>query len=249
MMRMTNKQVLIDNNVDIENALNLWGDFETYNESLKEFRNSLDEKVKNLNEFKDKNDLENYSILVHSMKSESRYLGFNEQGEVFYSHELKSKENNIDFIKNEFNNLKNTILKMEDIIDNYLGEEKTKKKIIIADDSHLILNYLEKILNKNEFEILPSSDGNEALSYIASNKVYALLLDLNMPGVNGFEVLDYLKDNNMIDNFPIVIITGNDDAETVKKTFSYPILDMLKKPFNEKNIEQVLEKIKRFYNE
>lgn len=61
-----------------------------------------------------------------------------------------------------------------------------------------------------------------------------------MPDLNGFEVLEYLKNNNLIKKIPVVIITGDDTEETINKAFSYPILDILNKPFNEKNIERIL---------
>lgn len=122
-----------------------------------------------------------------------------------------------------------------------------KKKIVIADDSNIILNFLEKILNQNEFEILKAKDGSEAISYLSSNYIYAILLDLNMPGMNGFEVLNYLKENKFMDEIPVIIITGDDTEETINKTFTYPILDVLNKPFNDKNIERILESIKSFY--
>lgn len=109
------------------------------------------------------------------------------------------------------------------------------------------MNFLEKILNQNEFEILKAKDGSEAISYLSSNYIYAILLDLNMPGMNGFEVLNYLKENKFMDEIPVIIITGDDTEETINKTFTYPILDVLNKPFNDKNIERILESIKSFY--
>ncbi len=68
-----------------------------------------------------------------------------------------------------------------------------------------------------------------------------------MPGINGFDVLNYLKENKLIDEIPVIIITGDDTEETINKTFTYPILDVLNKPFNDKNIERILESIKSFY--
>ena len=50
-----------------------------------------------------------------------------------------------------------------------------------------------------------------------------------------------------MDEIPVIIITGDDTEETINKTFTYPILDVLNKPFNDKNIERVLESIKSFY--
>ena len=244
---MKNVGLLKTNNVDVEASLQLWGDMDSYNESLKEFKNTLNSKLASLEQYKIAGDLNNYAILAHSIKSEAKYLGFMKDAEVFLAHELNGKQNNREFIENNFENLRTTIYNMVTLLNTYFGEETDNKNILIVDDSNIVLNFLEKNINK-KFKILKATDGNEALSFIASNDIYAVLLDLNMPGVNGFEVLNYLKDNNLIHRFPIIIITGDDTEETIKKAFNYPILDVLNKPFNENNIERVLAKIKGFYD-
>ena len=244
---MNNVDLLKQNNVDINAALELWGDMDSYNESLKEFKETLNSKLASLEGYKNAEDWNNYSILVHSMKSEAKYLGFLNDSEIFLNHELESKQNNKDYIQNHFIELRETVFKIENLLKIYFNEDNGKKKIVIADDSNIILNFLEKILNQNEFEILKAKDGTEALTCLSSNYIYAILLDLNMPGMNGFDVLNYLKENKLIDEIPVIIITGDDTEETINKTFTYPILDVLNKPFNDKNIERVLDSIKSFY--
>ncbi len=244
---MNNLDLLKTNNVDVEEALKLWGDMDSYNESLKEFKDTLNSKLASLEEYKNAEDWYNYSVLVHSMKSEAKYLGFMKDAEVFLSHELESKANNKEFIINNFASLRETVFQIEDLLKKYFNEGTDKKNILIADDSNIILNFLDKYLNE-EYQILKANNGEEALTVLRGNFIYAALLDLNMPGMNGFEVLKYLKENQLIEKIPVVIITGDDTEETIKKAFDYPILDVLNKPFNEKNIERVLESIKGFYN-
>lgn len=242
---MNNVELLKVNHVDVDTALELWGDMNSYNESLNEFKDSLKSKLSNLENYMNTSDWNNYAILAHSMKSEAKYLGFMTDAEVFLAHELKGKENNGEYIKANFETLKNTVNKIITLLNNYFGESG-KKNLLIADDSNIILNFLEKSIS-DDYNILRAADGNEALSIIANHDIYALLLDLNMPRVNGFEVLNYLKNNNLINKFPVVIITGDDTEETIKKAFDYPILDVLNKPFNEKSIERILTSIKSFY--
>lgn len=109
-----------------------------------------------------------------------------------------------------------------------------------------MLNFIETTIG-NEYKIIKANNGKEAIEKINSMNVYALLLDLNMPNTNGFEVLEYLKNNNLIESIPVVIITGDDTEETIKKAFTYPILDVLNKPFKEENIKRILVSIKSFY--
>ena len=242
---MEKVDLLVSNNVDVKASLEIWGDMDSYNENLLEFRNSLKEKLNNLKYFKDEKDCANYAILAHSMKSESKYLGFTNEADVFLAHELKGKENDLDYITNHYQELEQTVNKMINLLDKYFSDD-TKKVILIADDSNIILNFLEKNIN-NEFSILKAKTGSEAIDYIKNNNLYAIILDLNMPSLNGFDVLEFLKEENLLNKIPVVIITGDDTEETIKKAFSYGVLDVLNKPFSEDNIKRILTSINNFY--
>ncbi len=242
---MEKVDLLVNNNVDVKGSLEFWGDMNSYNENLLEFKNSLKEKLNNLEYYKNAKDCTNYAILAHSMKSEAKYLGFIKEAEVFLAHELKGKEQDINYIENNYSTLVETVNKIESLLDKYFSDEG-KKVILIADDSNIILNFLEKSIH-NEYSILKARTGNEAIEIIKSNDLYAILLDLNMPSLNGFDVLAYLKEENLLEKIPVVIITGDDTEETIKKAFSYGILDVLNKPFTEENITRVLTSIENFY--
>ena len=64
-----------------------------------------------------------------------------------------------------------------------------------------------------------------------------------MPNVDGFAVLDYMDKNNLFDKVPVAIITGVDTKDDISKAFMYPIIDVINKPFNEKNIKKVIERM------
>ncbi len=244
---MKDVKLLKDNYVDVDASLEFWGDMESYNENLLEFKESLNSKLANLEYYKNNKDWENYGILAHSIKSEAKYLGFMKDAEVFLAHELNGKESNAEFINANFDSLKSTINKIVSLIDTYLSSEVSKKNtILVADDSSIILNFLESSI-KDNYEVMKANNGKDAIEKIQNNDIYAILLDLNMPEINGFEVLNYLKENNLINKIPVVVITGDDTEETIKKAFSYPILDVLNKPFKEENINRVLISIKSFY--
>ncbi|MEG1310115.1 MAG: response regulator, partial [Bacilli bacterium] len=63
-----------------------------------------------------------------------------------------------------------------------------------------------------------------------------------MPNVDGFQVLEYFKNNNLFKKIPVSIITGDDSKEAIEKAFTYPIVDMLNKPFNEHDVKVIVEK-------
>jgi HPt (histidine-containing phosphotransfer) domain-containing protein len=116
------KELLKEKGVDIDSSLELLGDFETYNETLKTFFNEIEEKKENLTKFIETNDLENYRILVHSLKSDSKYLGFSKLAAISFDHEMASKEGDIDFVTEHYQELVTEANKIYNIIKEYIGE-------------------------------------------------------------------------------------------------------------------------------
>ena len=83
---MKDVNLLINNGVDVNASLELFGDIDTYNETLEDFLNTVDEKIGNMTKYKEESDMKNYAILVHSLKSDARYLGFTKLAELSYNH-------------------------------------------------------------------------------------------------------------------------------------------------------------------
>lgn len=111
---------LIKNGIDLNKALELLGDMEIYNETLEEFYNNINDRINKLNEYK--NDMANYAIEAHALKSDSKYLGFTKLAEIAYSHELKSKENDINYVKNNYEELMKELNRILEIVKKYLNK-------------------------------------------------------------------------------------------------------------------------------
>ena len=235
----------------------MFGDIDTYNETLEDFLNTVDEKIGNMTKYKEESDMKNYAILVHSLKSDARYLGFTKLAELSYNHEMQSKANNDIYVYDNYDELINETNRIIDLVREYLGKEKLTrengvnekhldKKILVVDDSDIIRNLLKKMFN-HEYEIITADDGQEALDIISKNNdLFGVLLDLNMPNVNGFAVLDYFRQNSLFSKIPVAIITGDDSKETIEKAFTYTIVDVLSKPFNEMNVRRVITSMENF---
>lgn len=254
---MKDVNLLINNGVDVNASLELFGDIDTYNETLEDFLNTVDEKIGNMTKYKEESDMKNYAILVHSLKSDARYLGFTKLAELSYNHEMQSKANNDIYVYDNYDELINETNRIIDLVREYLGKEKLTrendvnekhldKKILVVDDSDIIRNLLKKMFN-DEYEIITADDGQEALDIISKNNdLFGVLLDLNMPNVNGFAVLDYFKQNSLFSKIPVAIITGDDSKETIEKAFTYTIVEVLSKPFNEMNVRRVITSMENF---
>ncbi len=118
------------------------------------------------------------------------------------------------------------------------------KTIIVADDSHIIVNIVRKAF-EGEYNVLSAENGVQAIELLKQNnldEIVGMLLDLNMPEVDGFAVLEYLSNNNLFTKVPVSIITGDDDMDVISKAFEYNIIDMLKKPFTVDNVKKIVEK-------
>ena len=96
---------LTENGVDVNKGIESTMDFETYDEILLEFCDTFKEDVNKFNNFKLAGDMYNYEIIVHALKSNCRTLGINSLSELAYNHEMKGKENDINYINANINSL------------------------------------------------------------------------------------------------------------------------------------------------
>lgn len=253
---MKDKNLLITNGIDVDKSLELFGDMEMYNETLEEFLNGASSKIDNLRNYKEASDVHNYAISAHSLKSDARYLGFTKLAELAYNHEMAGKNNDVEFIYNNYDALIEEANRIIKVVCEYMGvnnenivkhEEviQSDKVILVVDDSDIVRNFIKKIFN-NLYDVKLANDGSEALNYInndTENKIVGMLLDLNMPNVDGFKVLEYFDQNNLFDRIPVAIITGVDSKDEISRTLMYPVVDVLSKPFNEKNVKTVIDKM------
>lgn len=251
---MKDVSLLVRNGVNVDGSLELFGDMEMYNETLNDFLKSVDKKLADIKRYKEASDMPNYAILVHSLKSDSKYLGFTKLAELAYDHELKSKDKDITYVYNHYDELMIEANRIVNLVKDYMGlptnnnvvsEPIVKDKtILVVDDSNIIRNFIKKIFN-DQYEVIVANDGREAIDAVELNpnsNIVAMLLDLNMPNINGFEVLEYFDKHSLFARIPVSIVTGDDYRETVEKVFAYPVVDILTKPFNERDIKQVVEK-------
>lgn len=252
---MKDRKLLESNGVNVAASLELFGDIETYNITLIDFLDAIEKKVSDLEKFKMQNDMPNYAILVHSLKSDAKYFGFTTLAELSYEHEMKSKANNLYYVYDHFLELITEVNRIVKIVGEYLGKQtKTfgvisekdnndqKDAILVVDDSNIVRIFAEKVF-KNQYKVLTASDGNEAISLISGdNNIIAMMLDLNMPNCGGIEVLEYFKKNSLFNKIPVGVITGEDSNEVIEEALKYPIVEVLTKPFNERDIKRVVEK-------
>ena len=118
-MEETKKNFLLQNGVDVDKGIENTMDFETYDELLLDFCDTFPQEVNKFNNFKISGDMVNYEIIVHALKSNCRTLGFMSTGEMFYQHELASKQNDLSYVNEHYNELINEVNRVYKILTNY----------------------------------------------------------------------------------------------------------------------------------
>lgn len=114
------REYLEANGVDVNHGLELLGDMDMYNMTINDFMAEVEDKWNRIVEYKNSGDMENYSIEVHSLKSDCKYLGFMTLADVAYQHELKSKENDSTFVNDNFKELEDEYHKVLEVASKYV---------------------------------------------------------------------------------------------------------------------------------
>lgn len=114
------------------------------------------------------------------------------------------------------------------------GEKKPF--ILIVDDNPTNLDVLIEIL-QGSYRLSVAKSGKKALEFIQRNQPELILLDIDMPEMNGFDVCRILKKNNATKMIPIVFITGYKDAKNITEAFQVGGVDYLNKPFILQEVE------------
>ena len=114
------EKYLLDNGIDYNKGVELFGDITTYKEMLSDWYKDSLNKFKKIKELLDNKDMPNYSVEVHSLKSDAKYFGMEKLAEVSLNHELKSKENDTDYVINNFEELEKEFNRVIEIVGRYL---------------------------------------------------------------------------------------------------------------------------------
>lgn len=118
-------------------------------------------------------------------------------------------------------------------------EREDKPDILIVEDNDMNRLLLSRIL-ESAYTVHTAENGRQALDEIErlGARLSIVLLDIIMPVMNGFDVLEAMNAGNITDDIPVIMISSNDDAETVRKAFSLGVSDFIGKPYNAGVVKQ-----------
>lgn len=117
-----NKEYLERNGINVDDSILLLGDLDTYNETVTGFVEEIPAKVSRLKNAFNNDDLNGYAIEAHSIKSDSKYLGFINLAETSFQHEIHAKEGDVNFIRENYEKYLEEIERITKILKNYLAK-------------------------------------------------------------------------------------------------------------------------------
>ena len=122
-----------------------------------------------------------------------------------------------------------------------------KNKILIADDSELNREMLSSILGK-QYDFVFAHNGVEAIEILGSGETVDLvLLDVNMPEMDGFEVLRIMNERHWIETISVIIISAEDSIDFITQAYSLGVTDYINRPFNSTVVQHRVENTLRLY--
>lgn len=180
-----------------------------------------------------------YQLLVHALKGTMKSIGAEQLSYLALMLEDAVKKEDYDYIHahhtsfmQDYNTLLAKLNTLTIISPTQLAETTKEQsfKILVIDDDLLNLKTAEKILSRF-FDVICTQSGKEALSYLSTELVDLILLDVHMPDMDGFTMLKELKQHPATCNIPVIFLTADTDANTEYNSFKAGAMDYIRKPF------------------
>lgn len=123
--------------------------------------------------------------------------------------------------------------------------ERRARRVLVADDEPYVLELIVTRLSIAGFEVRAAKDGVLAVDRLTDFRPEALVLDINMPRLDGFGVLSHMRAQGLSDRVPTLVLTARNAAEDVAKAIQLGAKDYLSKPFRD---DQLIARVGRLFN-
>lgn len=118
------------------------------------------------------------------------------------------------------------------------------KTILVIDDTRQTTDVLVSILKVLGFDARAAYGASAGLSILSTNVPDAIFVDINMPGVSGFDILMYVSRDPRLEHVPVIVVTSDDQSETRARALSLGAKEVIVKPASVESIEPVLWKLR-----
>ena len=118
------------------------------------------------------------------------------------------------------------------------------KSILVIDDEPMVLQLLKKVLESEGYDVNLAADGAYGMALYREKKPDLVLLDIMMPGPNGYQVIESIRQDGGV---PVIMITGKPDVDSLQKALTLGADDYVRKPFRPLElVARVRAKLRRF---
>jgi two-component system chemotaxis response regulator CheY len=119
------------------------------------------------------------------------------------------------------------------------------RTILVVDDSATVRKFVSVSLSMKGYRVVTASDGMDALEKLPQENVELVVTDLNMPTMDGFELIKTLRENPQYENIPIVILTSLSDEFSKETGAKLKVQSFLQKPFS---LEKIQYEVSKYLN-
>lgn len=116
------------------------------------------------------------------------------------------------------------------------------KRILVVDDEPALVEMIKKRLEANDYEVITSYGGQEALDKAETEKPDLILLDIMMPGMDGFQTLGRLRGSQVTRYTPVIMLTCKGETSSIFKAHDLGSTDYIIKPFDPKRLLDVIKR-------
>jgi len=148
----------------------------------------------------------------------------------------------VDFLTKpiEYGELLKSLKKIESSIGKVTG---VKKEVLVIDDERDVANLIKVNLEDQGYDVFVAYNGPDAIAIARERKPEVIMLDLAMPGMDGFSVMKVLKQDKETEHIPIIVLTGHDTKGYKQKSLMLGAAQYMTKPFSEKDIVEEIKKV------
>jgi two-component system aerobic respiration control protein ArcA len=162
--------------------------------------------------------------------------------EVASNHTGKSIRKQVESIKKK-KITENKVVSLNEYRDSKLSHDAFT--VLVVDDEEIMRNALKRVLEGEKYTVLLAEDGFALSKVLESHRLDLILLDVNLPWVDGFELCHLVKSHSALADVPVIMVSGRRSPEDIQKGMTMGASDFISKPFD---VDYLLNSIKRALN-
>jgi DNA-binding response OmpR family regulator len=123
-----------------------------------------------------------------------------------------------------------------------IKKSKQKLTVLVVDDEEIMRNALKRVLEGEHYNVLLAEDGYALSHFLETTILDVILLDVNLPWVDGFELVHLIKSHSVLKDVPVIMVSGRKSTEDIQRAMALGANDFIAKPFD---VDFLLNSIKK----